>query len=184
MALVRRKDPAKEPTLLEQGTAAYTARGHSTIVALERVVKSENVGSIARSAVAFGVSAMLVCPSCADPLGRKSVRSSMGAMLRLPFSRSSRWAEDLRALKAAGYSLIATCLSDKAIHFDQLPGDFSWKKVVLLLGNEGDGLSAEALQLADYHVQIEMEDPLIDSLGVAHAAAVAFAAASNARKSL
>jgi tRNA G18 (ribose-2'-O)-methylase SpoU len=68
--------------------------------------------------------------------------------------------------------------------FDQLPDDFSWKKVVLLLGNEGDGLSAEALQLADYHVQIEMEDPLIDSLGVAHAAAVAFATASNARKSL
>jgi tRNA G18 (ribose-2'-O)-methylase SpoU len=182
MALAKRPDPKQATTPLQQATAAHITCGHSTIVALERVNKSENVGSIARSALALGVTTMLVCPSCADPLSRKSVRASMGAILRMPFSRSTTFAADLGSLKSDGYGVIATCLSDKAITFDQLPKDFCWTKVVLLLGNEGDGLSEEALQLADFHVQIEMEDPHIDSLGVAHAAAVAFAAASNARK--
>jgi tRNA G18 (ribose-2'-O)-methylase SpoU len=175
MALAKR--PAQHVPLLEQAGSM----SHSTIVALERLA-SENVGSIARSAVAFGASAMFVCPGCADPLSRKAVRASMGAILRLPFVRAKSWPEELCKLKTAGYILLATCLSPKAIPFDQLPANFNWQKVVLLLGNEGDGLSAETLQLSDYHIQIDMDDPVIDSLSVGHAAAVALAQIASSRK--
>jgi tRNA G18 (ribose-2'-O)-methylase SpoU len=176
MALAKR--PTQDAPLVEHTNDA----SHSTIVALERLTSAENVGSITRSAVAFGASALLVCPACADPLNRKSVRASMGAILRLPFTRAKSWSEELCCLKLAGYTLLATCLSPKAIRFDELPADLRWQKVVLLFGNEGDGLSAATLHLADYHVQIEMQDPHIDSLSVGHAAAIALSHAANSRK--
>ncbi|HEY2191060.1 MAG TPA: RNA methyltransferase [Actinomycetospora sp.] len=143
------------------------AHAHRVAV-LEGVNDHENLGALFRNAAALGVAAVLLAPGCADPLYRRSVRVSMGHVLRVPFTAGG-WPELVAALRRAGFVLAALTPSG-----DATPGALAdTERLALLLGAEGPGLSDEALGLADHRVRIPMA-PGVDSLNVATAAAVAF----------
>jgi tRNA G18 (ribose-2'-O)-methylase SpoU len=155
-------DRAPAPDL---ATLLATAR---RVAVLEAVNDHENLGALFRNAAALGVDAVLLAPGCADPLYRRSVRVSMGHVLRVPF-RSGSWPELVAALQVAGFLLAALTPAG-----DTVPAALADReRVALLLGAEGPGLSGEALALADARVRIPMV-PGVDSLNVATAAAVAF----------
>ena len=143
--------------------------GARRVAVLEGVTDHANLGALFRNAAALGVDAVIVGPECADPLYRRSVRVSMGHVLRVPFATAGL-DEATAALRAAGFVLAAlTPRGDPAA----LAGLAAQDRVALLLGAEGPGLSAEALALADLRVRIPMTAD-VDSLNVATAAAVAF----------
>jgi tRNA G18 (ribose-2'-O)-methylase SpoU len=149
------------------GLADLLARARRVAV-VEAVNDHENLGALFRNAAALGVDAVLLAPGCADPLYRRSVRVSMGHVLRVPFVGGS-WPALVSALRAAGFVLAALTPSG-----DGPPGSLAGEdRLALLLGAEGPGLSDEALALADHRVRIPMA-PGVDSLNVATAAAVAF----------
>jgi tRNA G18 (ribose-2'-O)-methylase SpoU len=139
------------------------------IVVLEDLGDASNVGAMFRNALAFGVGAVFLSPGTADPLYRKAIRVSAGAVVALPFARFADWPRGLGRLRDAGYTLVAlTPRADAmAIRADPRP-----RRVALLLGTEGRGLSGDALALADLHVRIPMA-PEMDSLNVATAGAIA-----------
>ncbi|MFC5064217.1 TrmH family RNA methyltransferase [Actinomycetospora atypica] len=144
------------------------------VAVLEGVNDHENLGSLFRNAAALGVDAVLLAPGCADPLYRRSVRVSMGHVLRVPFVAGT-WDELAGALRAAGFVLGALTPSGDTPPAALAAAD----RVALLLGAEGPGLSDEALDLADHRVRIPMAAG-VDSLNVATAGAVAFAAVGAA----
>lgn len=141
------------------------------VVVLEDIVDHTNVGAIFRSAAALGATAVLVAPQCADPLYRRSVRVSMGTVFQVPWTRMHDWIGDLDELRAEGYTVAALALSDGAVSLDEFAVDAP-QRVALVLGAEGDGLSARALASADVVVRIPMVGG-VDSLNVAAASAVA-----------
>jgi tRNA G18 (ribose-2'-O)-methylase SpoU len=141
------------------------------VVVIEDVVDHTNVGAIFRSVAGLGADAVLISPRCADPLYRRSVRVSMGTVLQVPWTRIPDWPEAATILTGAGFHIAALALSDEAITLEEFahnPPD----RVALVLGSEGDGLSAKALRHADTVVTIPMLHG-IDSLNVAAASAVA-----------
>ena len=140
----------------------------STIVVCPDVQDPTNLGSIIRSAAAFGCAAVVLGGQCADPLSRRVLRVSMGAALHLPVCESRDLAGDLRQLASNGYELIATVLDPAA---EPLAAVKRPVKLALLLGSEGHGLGAEWQDLAHRRVTIPMYRG-IDSLNVAVAAAV------------
>jgi len=149
------------------------ARSHHLVV-LEGVNDHENLGALFRNAAALGVDAALLGPGCADPLYRRSVRVSMGHVLRVPFAPLRPWPAGLEALRAAGFRVAALTPAVDAVPLTQAglgTGRLAW-----LLGAEGPGLSPEALAAADLTVRIPMA-PGVDSLNIATAAAIAFASA-------
>ena len=150
------------------------------IVVLEAVRDPDNLGSIFRSALGFGARAVLIGPSCADPLYRKTVRTSMAAVLALPFAEASPWPEMLHDLRAAGYTLVALTPDADAEALPDAAASLGRSRVALLLGSEGEGLSPAALAAVDRRVRIPMA-PSLDSLNVATAAAVALYALSAGR---
>ena len=77
-----------------------------TIVALERVANADNVGGVFRNAAAFGADLVLLSPACCDPLYRKAVRTSMGAVLKVPFGRLAPWPDSLAILHAHGFTIV------------------------------------------------------------------------------
>ena len=153
------------------------------VAVLEGLNDHENIGSLFRNAAAFGVAGILLDPTCADPLYRRSVRVSVGHVLHLPFARLAPWPAGLDQIKAAGFLLAALAPRPTrdggvpVIGLDQLKGKVSGsprpRGVALLLGAEGPGLSDRALALSDVVVTIPMADG-VDSINVATAAAVAF----------
>ncbi|MDD7932108.1 TrmH family RNA methyltransferase [Actinomycetospora straminea] len=153
--------------------AGLLARARRVAV-LEGVNDHENLGALFRNAAALGVDAVLVGPGCADPLYRRSVRVSMGHVLRVPFV-PCELDEAVTALREAGFVLGAlTPAGDPGA----LAGLADRERVALLLGAEGPGLSAAALAAADVRVRIPMAGD-VDSLNVATAAAVAFHATAG-----
>ncbi len=171
---------------LHQGCVAYAERvplpawqpadtlGGLSIL-LERVRDPDNVGSIARSASAMGVRALLMSPECADPFYRKAVRTSMGAVLTQTIVDASPWPGVLDALKASGHTLIATTPDVSAAPIDVVAArlmEREGRSVILMVGSEGEGLSPEALKAADIHARIPMTTA-VDSLNVGVATAVA-----------
>lgn len=154
--------------LLEHLNGTTDAR---RVVVLEDIVDHTNVGAIFRSAAALGADAVLVAPKCADPLYRRSVRVSMGTVFQVPWTRMGDWAGDLDELRAQGYTVAALALSDGALSLDEFAAG-TCTRVALVLGAEGDGLSARALASADVVVRIPMAGG-VDSLNVAAASAVA-----------
>lgn len=146
----------------------------SVVVVLERVSNADNVGGIFRSAAAFGANAVLLGPGCADPLYRKAIRTSMGAALHVPFAGMPDWPEDLARLQNAGFRLLALTPNSEAPPLERI-GDVrqhpSRRKVALMIGHEGEGLSAEAIAAADVCVRIPMAAS-VDSLNAATAAAI------------
>lgn len=142
-------------------------RGPARVVVLEGVKDHENIGSIFRSAAAFGAGAVLLDATCADPLYRRSVRVSMGQILHMPFARVS----SLDDVRAHGFEVLALTPSPDAESIDQVAASPPTRAAVVL-GAEGPGLSAEWLTAADRRVRIPIASG-VDSLNVSVAAAIA-----------
>jgi tRNA G18 (ribose-2'-O)-methylase SpoU len=145
--------------------------GTSPVVVVEGVNDQENLGSIFRNAAAFGAGAVLLDPTCADPLYRRSVRVSLGHVLTVPFSRLVPWPRSLEALEEAGFVLVALTPEPMAEVLDAVAAELQGSKVALLVGAERSGLSAAVLATAR-RVRIPIA-PCVDSLNVAAATAVA-----------
>lgn len=141
------------------------------LVILESVNDHTNVGAIFRSAAALGMDAILLSPDCADPLYRRSVKVSMGAVFSVPYARLGHWPQDLVRVRAAGFTVLALTPDPEAVSLADATAERA-ERVALLLGAEGDGLSPQALDGADLRVRIPMAHG-VDSLNVAAAAAVA-----------
>jgi tRNA G18 (ribose-2'-O)-methylase SpoU len=142
------------------------------VAVLEGVGDHENLGSIFRNAAALGVDAVLLGPRCSDPLYRRSVRVSMGHVLRVPFAElPGPWPDSLGLLRAAGLRVAALTPDADAVPLAE--AGLGGERVAALLGAEGPGLTDEAMAAADLRVRIPMAAG-VDSLNVATAAAVAF----------
>lgn len=153
----------------------------SRLVVTEDVVDHANLGAIARSAAALGWDGLLLSPRCADPLYRRAVKTSMGAVLSLPWARLDDWAGAVPALQAAGFTVAALSLAPGAVDLAAFTAELRARprKLAILLGTEGHGLSARWTQDADVALVIPMAAG-IDSLNVAAAAAVACYALAEA----
>jgi tRNA G18 (ribose-2'-O)-methylase SpoU len=147
-------------------------RGARRAIALERIGNADNVGSIFRSASAFGVDAVLLERNCIDPLYRKAIRTSMGAALTMPFAEAEPWPEVLRELARDGCVVVAMTPSPTALPIRPLALTISDRPVVVVVGNEGEGLSDAALDACTHRARIPMRSK-VDSLNVATAAAIA-----------
>ncbi|MEC3894412.1 MULTISPECIES: TrmH family RNA methyltransferase [Nocardiopsis] len=148
--------------------------GARAIVVLEDLVDHTNVGAIFRSAAGLGVDAVILAPRCADPLYRRSVKVSMGSVFTLPYTRLDDWYGGLDTLSEAGFDLMALTPGEGSLPLAEAMGRLAPDaKVGLLLGTEGDGLSARWLERATSRVHIPMADRDVDSLNVTAAAAVA-----------
>lgn len=143
----------------------------TTIVVLEDIVDHTNVGAVFRSVAGLGADAVLVTPSCADPLYRRSIRVSMGTVLQVPWARLGGWNESRDMLHRLGFHIAALALADDAVDLTTFAANRP-EKVAIVLGTEGDGLSTAALASADSIVTIPMLRG-VDSLNVAAASAVA-----------
>ena len=142
--------------------------GASRVAVLENIVDSTNLGAIFRSAAALGMDAVLLSPSCCDPLLRRAVRVSMGTVFQVPWARL----DSLDALKQAGFVTLAMALKEDALSLDD-PLLRTFEKLAVILGTEGDGLTPATIAAADHTVLIPMAHG-VDSLNVGNAAAVAF----------
>ncbi|MFJ6699658.1 TrmH family RNA methyltransferase [Streptomyces sp. NPDC091272] len=149
------------------------------VVVMESVNDHTNIGAIFRSAAALGMDAVLLSPDCADPLYRRSVKVSMGAVFSVPYARLDSWPGDLEAVREAGFTLLALTPADKARSLDEVAPHLM-DRVALMLGAEGEGLSTRALRAADEWVRIPMAHG-VDSLNVGAAAAVSFYAVTTGR---
>jgi tRNA G18 (ribose-2'-O)-methylase SpoU len=158
---------------VERRTAADLL-GLDRLVVLEDVVDHTNVGAIIRCAAGLGWDGVLLAPRTADPLYRRSIKVSMGAVFSLPWARLEDWASAPELLRTAGLETVALTLSDGAIDLEEFAADVAAKprRLAILLGTEGAGLSVHWTLAADARVKIAMHAG-IDSLNVAAAAAVA-----------
>jgi tRNA G18 (ribose-2'-O)-methylase SpoU len=153
--------------------------GHDRLVVLEDVVDHANVGAILRSAAGLGWQGALLSPQCADPLYRRAVKVSMGAVFALPWTRLPSWREAPALLADAGFTTVALTLADDsqdlhrvAAGLAESAGSGGSAKVAVLLGTEGAGLSDHWASTATVRARIPMRAG-VDSLNVAAAAAVA-----------
>lgn len=158
-------------------TAEEICSGAARIAVLEDVTDSTNVGALFRSAAALGMDAMLLSPSCCDPLCRRAVRVSMGTVLLLPWAKLGDRGEEwpgggIARLHDMGFRAAALALREDAAVLGD-PALEKTEKLALLLGTEGDGLRQETIDLCDAAVRIPMSRG-VDSLNVAAAGAVAF----------
>lgn len=154
--------------------------GTQRVVVLEDLVDHGNVGAVFRSAAAFGAGAVILSPRCADPLYRRAVKVSMGAVFAVPYARMADWYGGLAELRTAGFRLLALTPDQTAVPIaDAVPGHGpgSAERIALLLGTEGDGLSSRWRRVADQAVCIPMSPAAmaggVDSLNVVAAAAIA-----------
>jgi tRNA G18 (ribose-2'-O)-methylase SpoU len=178
----RKPLPPVDELLLAVGRAAANGAGGGgdnggrqraqRIAVFEDIVDHANLGAAFRNAAALGVDAVLLSPRCADPLYRRSVKVSMGAVLQVPWTRLGTWPQDVGLLRQAGFTTAAFCLSEKSVTLDELAAG-RYDKLALMFGTEGDGLTPGALRAADAWVRIPM-DAGVDSLNVAATSAVAF----------
>lgn len=152
------------------------------VVVLERVVDPDNVGSVFRSAEAFGVDAVLLSPGCSDPFYRKAIRTSSGAALVVPFAAAAPWPDALDDLRAQGFLIAALTPDGGAMDIGAFVATPDVRgRIAVLLGTEGQGLTEEALARADVRVRIPMSGAL-DSLNIATAAGIALHRLHDARR--
>ena len=166
LGLAERPKPRDPRLLLQQ---VVTDR---PIVILESVGNADNVGGIFRNAAALGAAAVLLSPGCCDPLYRKSVRTSIGASLEMPFAVIENWPAGLAQVSEQGYDLVALTPHGEASPLARYHVPAGCRNAALMLGNEGAGLTAAALAAANRSVRIPLE-PAVDALNVATAAALA-----------
>lgn len=161
----------------KQPDAMALCAGARRVAILEGIVDSTNVGAIFRSAAALDIDAVLVTPSCCDPLLRRAVRVSMGTIFQVPWARidsePAQWPQlCLDRLRLLGFKTVAMALSDTAVSIDD-PQLMAEEKLAIVLGTEGYGLAPDTIAACDYTVCIPMSHN-VDSLNVAAASAVAF----------
>ena len=142
------------------------------LTVLEDINNHTNIGALFRDAAALGVDAVLLSPTCADPLYRRAVRVSMGEVFAVPYARLEPWPDGLEVVRAAGFTVLAMTPDSAAVPLQRLT-PAQRERSALLLGAEGPGLSRNALAASDVPVKIPMRRG-VDSLNVAAAAAVAF----------
>ncbi|WFE27949.1 RNA methyltransferase [Solwaraspora sp. WMMD791] len=142
------------------------------LVVCEGINTHTNLGALFRSAAALGMDAVVLSPTCADPLYRRSVRVSMGEVFAVPYARATAWPAALATIRTAGFHLLAMTPTPDAVAVQRLDAG-QRARPALLLGAEGPGLSTAAIQAADVRVSVPMRRG-VDSLNVATAAAVAF----------
>ncbi len=142
------------------------------LAVLEGLNDAENLGAIARAARAFGIDGLVIDPTCTDPYSRRTVRVSMGEVLTLPIARVDAWSTVTAQLRSAGFETWA--MTPGADSVDLWSADVP-ERLAVCLGAEGPGLSRAMLAAAGRRVRIPIE-PSVDSLNVAQAAAVTFAA--------
>lgn len=151
--------------------------GAKRIAILEEVADSTNIGALFRSAAALNIDAVLVTPTCCDPLSRRAVRVSMGTVFQVPWTWIGECAEDwpekgMEMLKGAGFKTVAMALTDDSVSIDD-EALMAEEKLAIILGTEGTGLKKETIAACDYTAKIPMSHG-VDSLNVACAGAVAF----------
>jgi len=142
------------------------------VAILEDVNNHTNIGAVFRGAAALGVDGVLLSPTCADPLYRRSVRVSMGEVFAVPYAFLSPWPDALGLVREAGFTVLALTPSAGAVSLREVT-EAQRARPALLLGAEGPGLSPRALAGSDIAVRIPMRRG-VDSLNIAAAAAVAF----------
>jgi tRNA G18 (ribose-2'-O)-methylase SpoU len=141
------------------------------LLVVEAVNDQENLGAIFRNAAAFGAGAVFLDPTCLDPLYRRTVRVSLGHVLRVPFTRLVPWPGSLHLLRDAGFELLALTPAPGAERIEAVSSELQGSRVALIVGAEGPGLSAEVLAMCR-RARVPMA-PGVDSLNVAVATAVA-----------
>jgi tRNA G18 (ribose-2'-O)-methylase SpoU len=171
LALVERP-PAQAPDAL--------VRVAQLVVVLEGVTNADNVGGIFRNAAAFGADAVLLSPTCCDPLYRKAIRTSMAAVLRVPFARFDAWPHGLVCLREAGYTIVALTPRAPATTLEEFSANPRPQRIALVVGTEGEGLSPALEEIADVRVRIPIADA-VDSLNVAVASGIALYGLQNSR---
>lgn len=164
----------RRPTLPDAETICA---GAHRIAVLENIMNPTNIGAIFRSAAALNIDAVLLTPACSDPLYRRAVRVSMGTVFQIPWTflgnDSNEWPKQgMKQLKELGFKTAAMALNDNSIPIDE-PRLMAEEKLAIVLGTEGDGLTACTISNCDYIVRIPMSHG-VDSLNVAAASAVAF----------
>ncbi|HLM23270.1 MAG TPA: RNA methyltransferase [Propionibacteriaceae bacterium] len=143
------------------------------LVVLEDIVDHTNVGAILRNAAGLGWDGALLSPRAADPLYRRSIKVSMGAVFSLPWARLEDWRAAPQLLSAAGFLTVALSLAPDAVEVRQLASSLTPQtRIALMFGTEGSGLSKRWLDGATVRSRIPMSAG-IDSLNVAAAAAIA-----------
>ena len=159
---------ARRPSPLDPAAALASSR---RVVVLEDVVDPDNVGSVFRHAAAFGAGLVVLSEHAGDPLYRKAVRTSMGWVLDVPWTRIAG-DELVPTLQRAGFTTIAlTPIGVVEIDDPRLPRSAD-ERVAILLGSEHDGLRHATLAASSHRVRIPIARR-VDSLNVATAAAVA-----------
>ncbi len=148
-------------------------RDAKRIAVLEGITDAGNLGAIVRSAAALNVDALLLTPTCCDPLNRRAVRVSMGTIFQVPWATLERWPEGgLSLLRRAGFTVAATALAEESIALGD-PRLKAIDRLALVFGTEGDGLKLHTITACDLTIKIPMAHG-VDSLNVAAAAAVLF----------
>lgn len=163
LALVER--PTEAP--LDQLVA-----GARTIVVLEAVANADNVGGIFRNVAALGADGVLLSPTCCDPFYRKAIRTSMGAVLSVPFARAAAWPDALADLVAHGFTIAALTPRQPSEPIDTFARRGRPDRLALVVGAEGAGLTADADARADVRLRIPIS-AAVDSLNVAVAVGIA-----------
>jgi tRNA G18 (ribose-2'-O)-methylase SpoU len=165
-------------------TAEEVCAGRRRIAVLDSVVNSTNTGAIFRAATALGIEALLLTPTCCDPLNRRSVRVSMGTVFQMPWTflngkrktesgkQGTEYLDYIDTLKGLGFTTVALALTDKSVSIDD-PALQGIDRMAIIMGTEGDGLPSEVIAACDYTAKIPMQRG-VDSLNVAAAASVAF----------
>lgn len=174
--------PLADPLELVARAVGTAGQGGCRVAVFEDVVSHTNLGAGFRSAAALGVDAVLITPRCADPLYRRSVRVSMGAVFQVPWTRLASWPGDVDLLRTAGFTIVAFVLDEGAVTLAELAERVrlgQLDRLALLFGTEGDGLRRRTMTAADLPVRIPMAGE-VDSLNVAAAAAVVFWATAAA----
>lgn len=166
-SLARRPLPAVDELLADVRT-----HPRPRVAVLEGLVDHANVGSIFRNAAALGVQGVLVTPQCADPLYRRAVKTSMGSVLQIPWTRTGTMPETLVTLRAHGFTTAALTLAEDAMDLESLVARQE-PALALVFGTEGAGIDPRTARQVDLRVRIPMT-PGVDSLNVAAATAVTF----------
>ena len=161
----------------ELPTLAQVCAGARRVAVLEGLNDPTNVGAVMRSAAALGMDAVLLTPSCCDPLYRRAVRVSMGTVFQVPWTRIGQQAQDwpeggMTLLREMGFATVAMALSEDSVEIDD-PCLVREERLAVILGAEGDGLAKTTIARCDYTARIPMLHG-VDSLNVAAASAVAF----------
>jgi tRNA G18 (ribose-2'-O)-methylase SpoU len=164
LALVHRPPPTPIEAVLSSDRA---------IVILEDVADADNIGGVFRNAAAFGAGGIILSPSACDPLYRKAIRTSMAATLTVPFARTADWPAALSRVRAAGFTLVALTPREPSEPLDAFaarrPRD---RKIALIVGTEGAGLSADVERQSDARVRIPIS-ACVDSLNLSVAVGIA-----------